>query len=237
VKLDKLCIISDQKSERYPILQSELETLTRFVSFNQVRYCYRSAAITDYDYYKYWAWPDDRMSKINWAPESDNNLMLSEKILSLALNHLFSLKIMSNGDENMWSMVCEDDIQIIDKDNFEKQFNQLWNYIPEDADIIWPSSGKQHPDCSFMDVTGFDPPHQIEIKNNFAQVARSRYTDCIMIKNKTAKFLLDKFLEHKITTPIDWEYNYIFVLYPELKSYWLSPAIIKQNLNFKSTLD
>jgi hypothetical protein len=119
VKLDKLCIISDQKSERYTILQSELETLTRFVSFNRVRYCYRSAPITDYDYYKYWAWPDDRMSKINWAPESGNHLMLSEKILSLALNHLFSLKIMSNGDENMWSMVCEDDIQIIDKDNFE----------------------------------------------------------------------------------------------------------------------
>lgn len=244
MKLDKLCIIADKMSVRYPTLQGELDILTRFVSFNSTRYCYKyqSSSISDYDYYQYWTWPDERMAVINWWPDDSiksvnmkgGSLMLPKHSFSLALNHVFALKLMSEGDENMWSMVCEDDLQIPDKDNFENDINQLLTTIPDDADIIWPSSGKKNLDCTYADVCGFDPSEPITTINNFFNISRSRYTDCILIKNKTAKFLADKLLEHRIATPIDWEYNYLLKLYPHIKSYWLSPAIFKQNLDFET---
>lgn len=228
--LDNICIISNKNSERFRDLQNELDYLARFViSRDNILYVYDydKETITNVDYEQYCTLPNGRINATGW---SGSKSKIDKCQLSLCLNHLNCLKLIQSYDQNNWSIICEDDILIPKKELFELNFRSVIDNAPNDAKIIWISSGKKSLNCSFNDVRGFDNPHiPILVNKNFIHIQSSRYTDCILIKNGAAKFLAQKFIEHKFGLPIDWEYNYLLSLYPNIKSYWLTPAIIRQN--------
>ena len=231
--LDSIYVIADRSSNRYEKLQNELACLARFVVSNNnihTTYKYKKDSITDIDYDKYWTWPDDRISKIGW---SEGICILNKISFSLCLNHLYCLISIGDKQSDEWSLICEDDIFIPNKDTFDIDFEIILKTVPNDADVVWVSSGKKPLDCTFRNVTGFDNPNPQNLVNDkYLPVNRSRYTDCILIKHSAAKFISQQFLTHKFTTPIDWEYNYILQMYDNIKSYWLTPAIIQQNSEF-----
>jgi len=228
--IENIYVIADQLSDRYQDLQSELACLARFVSdTNKIRYLYRynTESISDDHYSSFWTWPEEKIPVTGW---NEGNIILNKKSFSLCLNHLSCLSLISNKHDNHWYLICEDDIHIPKKDTFEKEFTSMMNDIPHDADIVWVSTGKKPLDCTYRDVCGHDSPAQLEcINNRFVHIQKSRYTDCILLKRDTAKFLQEKLLEHKISFPIDWEFNYLLSKYSQIKSYWLMPAIIQQN--------
>jgi hypothetical protein len=228
--LENIYIIADTLSDRYQDLQSELACLARFVSSPdkiRYRYPYHTKNISDDHYYSFWTWPDERISVTGW---NEGNIMINKKQFSLCLNHLSCLSRISNNNDNNWSLICEDDIYIPNKDSFDTEFAVMINEIPHDADIVWVSTGKKPLDCTYRDVCGYDSPTPLECVNTrFFHIQKSRYTDCILLKRDTAKFLQDKLVEHKIGLPIDWEFNYLLSKYPQIKSYWLMPALIQQN--------
>lgn len=227
--LDDIYVISDQNSDRFKDLQNELDYLARFVISNDhihYIYEYKASNIDKSHYDKYATWPIDRVKYINW----DNYNQIIPRDLSVCLNHLYCLSSIKNNDKNGWSLICEDDIFIENKESFNDQFNNVILNAPQDADILWISSGKKHLECTYKNVCGHDSPiNLITVNENFIKVPKSRYADCILLKSQVAGLLEQKFLEYKIATPIDWEYNYILHKNPSIKSYWLSPAIIRQN--------
>ncbi len=230
--LDSVYVIADVSSERYEKLQNELACLARFVvSDTKIHtvYKYDRNSISDIDYYNYWTWPDKRI-EMGW---SEGICILNKISFSLCLNHLYCLTQIAKGQSDQWSIVCEDDIFIPNKNTFDTDFEDVLKTIPDDSDILWISSGKKPLNCTFRNVTGFDSVHPLHLINNkYLSVNRSRYTDCILIKNSTAQFIAEQFLIHKFATPIDWEYNYILQMHDTIKSYWLTPAIIQQNPEF-----
>jgi hypothetical protein len=230
--LDSIYVIADVNSERYDKLQNELACLARFVISNtniKTIYKYKKDSIRDIDYYRYWTWPDDRET-IGW---SEGIKILNKTSFSLCLNHLECLISIMGKEQNKWSIICEDDIFIPNKNTFDTDFVDILTTMPKDADIIWISSGKKPVNCGFRDVTGYDSPEPLDILHNrYLPINKSRYADCILIKHSAAKFIAKKFLIHKFTIPIDWEYNYILNKYDSIKSYWLVPAIIQQNPEF-----
>ncbi len=229
MKLDQLCIISDNKSVRYAELQGELEILTRFVFFNNINYIYKYdyKTLTDYDRSMFSTNAIDRIIRLNYSEGQ-----ITDRSLAVCLNHLEALtKIGFDSDPNLWSIICEDDIYIANKSSFENELCDL-TALPNDAGIVWISSGKKPLDSTFRDVTGFDYVDCPKPVGRYVNIQRSRYADCILIKNETAKFIANKFIEHKFATPIDWEYNYLFSLYPQIISYWMMPALIQQNPKF-----
>lgn len=230
--LDSICVIADVASDRFKKLQDELACLARFVSFYtdiSIVYEYTKDSVTDIDYYNYWTWPDSR-AMVGW---SEGICILNKTSFSLCLNHLYCLTKIGNKHPDKWSLICEDDIFIPNKNTFEMDFEEILKSAPNDADILWISSGKKPLNCTFRDVVGCDYPGTIPIKNDkYLLVNRSRYTDCILIKNSVAKFIAEQFLIYRFATPIDWEYNYILQMHDTIKSYWLTPAIIQQNPEF-----
>lgn len=246
MNLDQLCIIADDKSDRYIELQGELEILTRFVFLNSIdriyKYDYRE--LSDSDRSKYSTNASDRIAKLNYTEG-----YIPDRALCVCLNHLTALeKIAQNPDPNQWSMICEDDIYIPNKSTIENDLQELNKNLPNDADLLWISSGKKSLDSTFRNVSGFDLSVILQqrsilmpsifstepkiINERYIEIPRSRYADCILIKNHIAKFIAEKFMEHKFATPIDWEYNYILTLYPQIVSYWMIPAILQQNPKF-----
>lgn len=230
--LDSIYVIADVNSNRYEKLQNELACLARFViSKTDIHtiYKYEAGSITDVDYYNYWTWPESRIM-VGW---SEGICILNKISFSLCLNHLYCLTNIGKKQPNGWSMICEDDIFIPNKDAFYTDFENILSDLPDGADIVWVSSGKKPLDCTFRNVTGFDSPTPLNlVKDKYLSVNRSRYTDCILIKNSIANFIAEQFLIYKFTTPIDWEYNYILQMHDTIKSYWLTPAIIQQNPEF-----
>lgn len=231
--LDSIYVIADVNSNRYEKLQNELACLARFVISKaeiHTAYKYEARSITDVDYYNYWAWPEGR-AMVGW---SEGMRMLPKRALAVCLNHLYCLTMIGKQNKtDEWSMICEDDIFIPNKDAFYTDFEAILNTFPEDADILWVSSGKKPLDSTFRNVTGFDYPGTLHlVKDKYIRINRSRYGDCILIKNSIANFIAKQFLIHKFTTPIDWEYNYILQIHDTIKSYWLTPAIIQQNPEF-----
>lgn len=231
--LDNICIITDTASDRYKDLQNELACLARFViSPSKIKYLYKyyEANIADDHYYGFWTWPEDRISVTGW-PKGNN--MLNKRLLSLCLNHLCCLTTVGFNKDNSWSLICEDDFYIPNKQTFEEEFSSVLKDCPEDADIIWISSGKKSLNCTYRNVCGYDSKTEPEIVNDrFMHVQKSRYADCFLIKSNAAKFLQEKLISHKIGLPIDWEFNYLLSIYPQIKSYWLTPAIVRQNTSY-----
>jgi hypothetical protein len=229
VTLDDIYVISDKNSDRFKDLQNELDYLARFVISNDnihYIYEYNSSNVDETLYKKYATLPTDRTVCLGW----DKHNKIIPKDLSLCLNHLHCLSLIKNNNKNYWSLICEDDIFVENKEVFNDQFNQMMSNIPQDADIVWISSGKKHLQCTYRNVCGEDShTNLIAVNENFIKVPRSRYTDCILLRSQVAELLEQKFLEYKIGVPIDWEYNYILHKNPNIKSYWLSPAIIRQN--------
>ena len=227
--LDDIYVISDKTSDRFKDLQNELDYLARFViSKDNIHYVYEyEESDMDEKYYEQYATlPIDRMFSIGWG----KNAPIIPRALSVCLNHLYCLSSIKNNNKNGWSLICEDDIFIENKENFNDQFNYTISNAPQDADILWISSGKKHLECTYRNVCGYDSPKDlITVNENFMEVPKSRYADCILLRSQLAGLLEQKFLEYKIGTPIDWEYNYILHNNPNIKSYWLSPAIIRQN--------
>lgn len=228
--LDNICVIADKASVRYQDLQSELACLARFVSSpKKIKYVYKyhTDNITDLHYYSFWTWPEERITVTGW---NEGNIMLDKRWFSLCLNHLYCLSLISNSTNNDWSLICEDDLYIPEKNTFENDFMSMINDMPKDADIVWVSSGKKPLDCTYRNVCGYDSPTPLECTNDrFFHVQKSRYTDCILLKRDTARVLQDKLVENKIGLPIDWEFNYLLSKYSHIKSYWLMPALMQQN--------
>lgn len=230
--ISKQYIIAKKESERFHDLEMELSYFKKFISDQELVYKYYAANIDSSIRTKYTA--PRTLHKIALA----NHYHYSEEImgastLALALNHLECLRMSADRNPDEWTLICEDDIFIPDKDNFESNFLNAINTIPLNADILWLSSGKKPLDASFMDITGRTATKPIDVLNNhFWKVSLSRYADCILIKNSSAKEVVNRLLTYKIAMPIDWEYNYILSIDDNIKSYWLHPAIIIQNPKF-----
>lgn len=236
VVLDNICIIADILSSRYRDLQNELACLTRFViSPSKIKYLYKyyESNITDNHYYSFWTWPEERISVTGWL---EGNIILNKRLLSLCLNHLCCLTVVGQNHGNNWSLICEDDFYIPNKKTFTEDFLSIISDCPDDADIIWISSGKKPLDCTYRNVCGYDSQTELTIVNDrFVHVQKSRYADCFLIRSNAARFLQEQLISNKIGLPIDWEFNYILQTHPEIKSYWLTPAIVRQNPAYLTT--
>lgn len=230
--ISKQYIIANQESERFHDLVVELSYFSKIIPEQEFIYKYYLANISSSIREQYTA--PRTLHKIALANHYHyTEETMRSSTLALALNHLECLRLSSNRNPEEWTLICEDDIFIDNKNNFESMFSEIINKMPSDADIVWVSSGKKPLDASFMDVAGCLPKNpMILINNYFWKVSLSRYTDCILVKNSAAKELVNRFLTYKIAMPIDWEYNYILSIDDKVKSYWLHPAIIMQNPKF-----
>jgi hypothetical protein len=225
-------IIANQNSERFKDLEIELSYFSQFIPNQTFVYKYSSENITESIRKEYTA-PRTlhKIALANHYHYTEENIGSSS--IAVVLNHLECLNLAAHGDPDGWSLICEDDIFIVNKENFKIEFLAMFENRPKDAEIIWVSSGKKFLDASFRDVTGrsYHKPFKI-VNNNFWKINLSRYADCILINNRIALEIANRIIKYKIAMPIDWEYNYILGIDNKINSYWLSPAIVMQNPKF-----
>jgi GR25 family glycosyltransferase involved in LPS biosynthesis len=229
--LDNACFIADRQSIRYKDLKEQVLTIKNICKKIHYVYKYNESNIDYISYYNYCGLSPFTRSIVKKLSYKE---YFSKRALAVALNHLESFKIIASCSSEGWSMVCEDDIVIINKDSFINDINKLLDSKPTDADMLWISSGKKEPNATYKNITGKNPSpvlkYNVDIK--FFKVSESRYADCVLIKNKIAEKLLNEARIYKISYPIDWEYNFWLKNNTEINSYWLQPAIIRQNPKF-----
>lgn len=229
--LSCICVIADHSSVRFPYLESQIKILSQLCNNIEYIYKYTESNIPSEvykDYYGLFPYYKQPTYKLNYSE------YCSIRGFAVVLNHLECLmKIDSFNDKcsDDWSLICEDDILIDDMNNFKDKFLDILNNKPNDADILWISSGKKDLNCTYRDVVGSDPDKSLNYDQNttYWKIPRSRYGDCILLKNSVANKLLSTAKEYKISYPIDWEYTFWLMNDTTINSYWLQPAIIRQN--------
>lgn len=225
--------IYDDKYIRTQDLLPQLGLLKELTSCNSITQIYKESNYQNNELFT--PINDDRKNAINLSWLS-SNYELSNVSKSLCINHLECLKLASENNDDEWSIIVEDDILLINR--FSDFFNKILDVLPNDCNVLFPTSGKwplyyginEH--ISLRNLNRYEKYiHMIQnIKFEFLKISASRCSDFILIKNKVAKFIFNKMIEHKIALPIDWEYNYILTTYKDvLQSYWLTPAICQQN--------
>jgi hypothetical protein len=218
--------IYDDNYIRTPDLLPQLGLLKELTLCNSITQIYKES--NDQNNELFTPINDDRKGAINLSWLS-SNYELSNVSKSLCINHLECLKLASENNADEWSIIIEDDILLINR--FAEIFNEIIDVLPNDCNVLFPTSGKwplyyglnEH--TPLINLNRYEKyTHIIQnIKFEFIKISASRCSDFILIKNKAAKFIFNKMIEHKIALPIDWDYKDV------LQSYWLTPAICQQN--------
>jgi len=229
--LDHVCFIADKGSVRFQDLLEQISIIQGICGSICYTYKYNESNIDNNLFYSYYGLPPFNRNPVYKLSYKE---YFSTRAFAVVLNHLESFKIVSKKDPNNWSMICEDDILIDDKNNFANNLELIFNDKPQDSDILWVSSGKRDLNCTYRNITGEDPSSSLNYKcdTRFFKVSESRYADCVLLKNSVAEKFLKEAEIYKISYPIDWEYNFWLKNNPQINSYWLQPAIIRQNPKF-----
>lgn len=180
----------------------------------------------------------------------NNNLSLSNS--SLILKHLEAYKKIVDSNQD-FGLIIEDDVVL--NDNFSEKYLDYYNQLPENWDILFYGDGWRnslHVPQRVMDELGgnvFLKCNQgtgIKERNETGWPVCSgstRCSDCYIIKNETAKKILN-YVEQikigkqaKIERPSDLWMNQLFRNI-DLKVYWGEPTISTQGTEsgmFKSS--
>lgn len=233
--LDKVCFIADSKSKRFVSLKEQISIVRNICENIYYIYKYNTENIDNDTYCRYYGLKPFNRNTIH---KLDHKELFTTRAFAVVLNHLECFSIISKSDPEQWSMICEDDILIHNKENFIDSMVSLMNEKPENAELLWISSGKKEINCTYRNITGHDPDPKLDynINTRFCKIPESRYADCVVIKNSLAIKLITLANQYKISYPIDWEYNFWLKIDPSIHSYWVQPAIIKQNPEFMAKI-
>lgn len=229
--IDSVCFIANATSPRFPYLQQQVSIIQDVCSDISYIYKYSETNIDTEIYKKYYGLlPYNRRGVLKLSYQEP----FTVRAFAVVLNHLECFKHISTKDPNGWSLICEDDIVINSPDSFKKDISLISTDKPANSDILWISSGKRNVDCTYKNITGQDPDPKINYNQNqkYCRISESRYADCVLIKNNIVSIFLKNAEEYKISYAIDWEYNFWLKINPYINSYWVQPALIKQNPQF-----